>query len=193
MGKVMAQKQFKKKTTVAAAPPPAQPAASAGGLGYRGRSKEPAGAPRTSSTPQPAPLQEVAKRRPPEPKPERKADELPIVSVLPRSQMDTAISLMTEDITLAELISNANDRRKEIKAELAPILQEHDLPGLRHGQMALYFGGEKTKWSLDRKLLLENGVTPQQIQDSMKESKPFIDLRITDLSKPRKQHAADED
>jgi len=184
----MAQKQFVKQSKAAPVAAPAKPKAPVkGGLGYRGH-QEPTGGPRA---PQPAP--QVAKRRPPEPKPERKADELPLVSVMPRREMDLAISLMSEDVAIQEVEAANKQRRQEIKTELAALAEAHDMPGMRHGQLAVYYGGEKTKWSLNRALLLENGVTPQQLEDSMKESKPFVDLRIVDLSKPRGKAREEED
>lgn len=180
----MAQKQFQKSSKVATAPPPAKPKVPTGGLGYRGKPQAAASVPAAPAAPA---------RRPPPPAPERKADELPIVSVLPRREMDRAIELMSEDVAIQEVEAMNKARRAEIKQELAALEQEHDLPGMRHGQLAVYYGGEKTKWSLNRALLLENGVTPQQLEDSMKESKPYIDLRIVDLSKPRGGKQSEED
>jgi len=184
----MAQKQFVKQSKAAHVAAPAKPAEPKGGLGYRGGSKPAAKAPNSPSA-----LQEVPKRRPPAPAPERKADELPLVSVMPRREMDLAISLMSEDVAIQEVEAANKQRRQEIKTELAALAKAHDMPGMRHGQLAVYYGGQKTKWSLNRALLLENGVTPQQLEDSMKESKPYIDLRIVDLSKPRGKQAADDE
>ena len=182
----MPQKQFVKQSKVAAPPPPAKPKAITGGLGYRTSSKPAAKA---------LAVPEAPKRRPPEPKPERRADELPLISVLPRKEMDLALSLMVEDVAIQEVEAMNKARRAEIKTELAALAVAHDMPGMRHGQLAVYYGGEKTKWSLNRGLLLENGVTPQQLEDSMKESKPYVDLRIVDLSKPRggKQAGGEEE
>lgn len=121
-----------------------------------------------------------------------KADSLPIVSTFNRADMDASIALMNEDVEIQEQVAAFTARRAEIKAELAAVAERHHVDGFRHGQIAVYYGGQKTKWSLNRAMLIENGVTPQQLEDSMKESKPFVDLRVVDLAKPRKGGGEEE-
>lgn len=179
----MAQKVFKKGVGVV------QPTAP--GKSKLNKSLDAIASSKEIAKPKSAP--EPVKRRPPEPKPERRADELPLVSVLPRSKMDLAIKLIQEDVAIQEAMAGAAARRAAIKESLAAICKDEEQPGLRYGQLAVYYNGEKTKWSLNRAMLLENGVTPEQLEESMKESKPFIDLTIRDLSKPRgKGHGEEE-
>lgn len=121
-----------------------------------------------------------------------KYEEMPLVSVFPRQDMRSAIELMSEDVEIQEQVQAFTARRAEIKAQLVDIAERNDVPGMRHGQLVVYYNGSKTKSSLNRALLLENGVTPAQLEASMKESKPYIDLRVVDLSKPKQGHGAPE-
>jgi hypothetical protein len=133
----------------------------------------------------------------PVPKPSKsqlKFDSMPIVSVMERRDMDRAIALMSEDVECQEVEQTTALRRKEIKGELAALAIEYDLQsGFRYGTIGVYYNGSGTKKTLNISLLLENGVTPAQIEESYKESEPFVKLRVIDVSKPRSGARGDED
>lgn len=135
---------------------------------------------------------------PPEPK-KPKYEDLPLVSVLPRKAMDEAIALMHEDVAIAEQVAAFNKRRGEIKGELALLASKYEKVsgGMRHGRVVVYNNGWKSRWTLDKKLLIENLVTPEQIKASMKEGKKSLDLRVVDLDKrkddPREESSESDD
>jgi hypothetical protein len=145
---------------------------------------------KAASAPPPSPAPSPAHRQKPEAKSEsRHADkapryeDLPLVSVFDKKDMKHSIDLMYESIEIQQQEKALAARKAEIKDLLVAIAQRHKVEGMRHGRIAVYYNGEKTRRTLDRGLLIENGVTPQQIEDSMKESKPFVDLRVVDLDK----------
>jgi hypothetical protein len=114
-----------------------------------------------------------------------KYDSFPIVSEFEQADMDLAIELMTEDVLYKEQEDAVVAARRDIKKELAAISQKYDVAGMRHGQLVTYYGGMKTKKTLSKTKLVENGVDLDVIEASYSESAPYPDVRVVNLSKPR--------
>lgn len=119
------------------------------------------------------------------PKPAR-YDEFPLVSVLSRRDMDSAVSLMQDDQLFAEQIETLVEARAEIKAGLAEIARRNSLSGFRHGQLVTYYNGRKRKKTLSKRLLVENLVSIAIIDASYQLSKEYEEVKVVDLSKPKK-------
>lgn len=120
------------------------------------------------------------------PKPAR-YDSFPLVSEFSRDDMDLAIELMSDDLSYQEQEHEIHEARQVIKQQLADLIDRNTSKGgCRWGQMAVYHRGMKTRRTLNAKLLVENGVPASVIEASKKESKPYLDLRVNDLSKPSK-------
>lgn len=124
----------------------------------------------------------------PKPKSPAKADSFPLVSVLPRPQMEEVVRLMDEDLAYQEQEEAVKKARRDIKTALAAALRPHGLAGVRYGQVVVYYNGSKTRRTLNKLRLLENGVSVDQINASYAESEPWEDVRIVDMSKPKKKH-----
>lgn len=97
-----------------------------------------------------------------------------------------AAQLLIDYATYQESKAALEEQLREIKSALAAIADKYGAPGIRHESLVMYYGGEKTRRTLSRTMLLENGVTPEQIEASYQDSKPYLDVRVVDLSKPKK-------
>lgn len=80
----------------------------------------------------------------------------------------------------AHSLKGVEKRLKEIKAEMIDLVQQHGLVseadgtiGTRIGDLCCVVRYSSGRKSLDRELLVENGVTPGQIAASMKEGNGF--------------------
>lgn len=71
-----------------------------------------------------------------------------------------------------------DNRLDEIEARLVEIARAFDLPGIRHQKLGLFYNGERTRMMLDRKKLIENGVSSELIKACYSQSKPFVDARF---------------
>lgn len=120
-------------------------------------------------------------------KPSR-ADLLPLISEFDREDMDTALELMQADLRLQEEIEILTEGRKAIKQQLVGLSTQYPTAatGMRWGQMAIYIRRGATKRTLSPTKLVENGVSADTVQDSYVTSKPYDDVRVVDLSKPKK-------
>lgn len=111
---------------------------------------------------------------------------------MPRRSDETIYSAPTVDDlesskprrkTIAALLLNAADLKQEIarcKAELDDLIdqllshsQRLGTTSIRHEGVAFYCSESEGKRTLDRVLLIENGVDPNIIEASMKTGKPF--------------------
>lgn len=109
---------------------------------------------------------------------------LPLISVLDPKSMRKAKLLLEEAAQLQEYIDMYEGRLKEIlgckvkdedvPGELEMIQQAAGLPGLRFGGLCYKASTQPGRRSLDRGLLVENGVPPETIEASMKEGRPFV-------------------
>lgn len=109
-----------------------------------------------------------------------------VTSQLPSPE--TAINdLPTREITI-ELLNEAaeiNERKtadearlKDIKDHLILISQAFEIPGVKTNRFGFMYLGMRSKRTLDKKLLIENGVSPEVIKESYKDSKPYADARF---------------
>ncbi len=122
----------------------------------------------------------------------RKSDLYPVVSTFTdQADMDEAVALMQADLDYQEQASAVAEMRGNIKERLAEIARKYSIPGFRWGHIAVSYNGEKTRRTLSTKLLAENGVLASTINASYTTSKPFQDLRITDLNKPKTRNGAE--
>lgn len=99
---------------------------------------------------------------------------LPLISVLAKAEMAKARRLLAELEGLVAARKEMEEREEEIKASLEDLQTSSGVEGFRdQGRcfMAAEYPGRKT---LDKSLLVENGVTVEQIENSMKEGKPYI-------------------
>jgi hypothetical protein len=106
-------------------------------------------------------------------------NKIPLVSAI---DDEVTMTLATELLVEAEEVKERHDidevRLKEIRLELTGLAKAFELPGMRYGNIAVVYSGERTKKTLDAKLLIENGVDPDIIRKCYKESKPFDSSRI---------------
>ena len=93
--------------------------------------------------------------------------ELPETDVLGK-QAATEVNLLLQE---AHSLSGVAARLKEIKDRITELAQGY--PGVRYKNMCAIVRYQSGKRSLDRALLVENGVTPEQIEQSMKEGSGY--------------------
>lgn len=117
-----------------------------------------------------------------------KADSFVNISTFSdQEHMDAAKSLMREDLDAQGTIAAIKIRRKEIARDLAALAVHYEVVGgFRWGDMATYYNGEQTRDTLNKGLLLLNGVTPEQLANSYVKSKPYVDIKVKDLKAKEK-------
>lgn len=100
---------------------------------------------------------------------------LPETSAASRGARHKLDALLRE----AHSLRDAEKRLKQVREEIREIIQQQDLVsedgtlGVRHGEMCCVVRYQQGRRTLDRELLVENGVTPAQIEGSFKEGAPF--------------------
>jgi hypothetical protein len=128
---------------------------------------------------------DVATRKPlPHEKPTARADEFPLLSIMQKSDMNRARQLLEEEVELKEAEDLAATQRKAGRAELLLLADKYKQDGFRHGTVAMYVYRGKTRRTLDARLLLENGVTTEQLDASYTESKPWDEVQVKQLQRP---------
>jgi hypothetical protein len=122
---------------------------------------------------------EVKKETEPTADPIRYAD-LPLISTLSKPLMKQARELL-EELELHTYFTNDDgvlmkreDREKQIKAELETLQRGAKTQGLRFGGLCFVSRESSGRETLDKGLLLENGVTAEQIKDSIKRGKSYV-------------------
>ncbi|HEX6826519.1 MAG TPA: hypothetical protein VF077_09420 [Nitrospiraceae bacterium] len=108
---------------------------------------------------------------------------LPLISVLNKSLMSEAKDLLEEGFAINEMVKEYEKRMDEIKARMKEIAVENPQvqEGFKFGSMAIAIN-TKSRSSLSKDLLLQNGVEPEIINLSMKES-TFTEVRFYDVNK----------
>ncbi len=106
--------------------------------------------------------------------------------------MQSALALMQNDLEYAQQEKVVKQTRADGKKMLAEIAVRNEVPGgMRWGQLAVYYRGEKTTKTLDQdklwKILIEElEVNPVELEQARvratKESAPWLDLQVKDLS-----------
>jgi hypothetical protein len=82
----------------------------------------------------------------------------------------------------AHLLRESEKRLKLVKAKLAENIREEGYEAVRDGIFCCVLRYQDGKESLDRSLLVENGVTPEQIMMSMKRGNPFTVVELSEMS-----------
>lgn len=104
---------------------------------------------------------------------------LPDYAVLKKAPSKAkAIQLITEGHQLKNVIHEADERLKEIKSELSQIQLMNDLPGLRYNQFCFMAVEREGRPSLDKAMLIDNGVDPAVIAASTRRGAPYIEQRL---------------
>jgi hypothetical protein len=98
---------------------------------------------------------------------------LPLISVLHKDDMKTARRLLQELEGLVAARKDMGEREEDIKNLLADMQEQNSLPGLRDQGRCFCVETIPGRKTLDKSLLVENGVTVEQIEASMKEGKPY--------------------
>ena len=107
------------------------------------------------------------------------SSKLPLVSRIDDAiTMEEAADLLREANELVDIKTTAVARLAAIQTRLIEIADAFSLPGMRFGRIGFYYGGEKTRSSLDKRKLIENGVDPELIAACYSDSKPFPDARF---------------
>lgn len=93
-------------------------------------------------------------------------------------------ALIEEMRELKEQAAAIEQQQADAKAAMIGLHEKYKgWPGFRYGTTAVYFA-QKTRKTLDVKLLVENGVTAEQIEGSYRESKPWTEVQVRDLQRP---------
>ena len=121
-----------------------------------------------------------------------RADEMPLVSVLSKHTMQRAIALMQDDVSYQETERELCNARQAIKEELAHIAQQSAIPGMRWGNLVVYYRGMKTKRTLSKKLLVE-WLDVETINRCYKTSKEYLDLQVRDVRAPEPVNHKEEE
>lgn len=86
--------------------------------------------------------------------------------------------LLTEGVQLQTTQKQAEERLKEIKADLAAIQLQYDLTGLRAGKMCCTTVEREGRLTLSKEALVDSGVDPEVIASSMKRGASYLESRI---------------
>ena len=101
---------------------------------------------------------------------------------------------VTDDDTM-RLYAHKMKRAREIRAQIDELKEElevlvnefgafcqgYNCPGFRIGLTGYEYHGWATRKTLDRELLLEQGVTADQIAGALRESAPFLSYKFIDV------------
>ena len=97
--------------------------------------------------------------------------------------MEEAKELLAEGVEVGLVLKEYEKREKEIKDRLAEIagMNEQTGEGFKFGHMATVIT-RKSRATLNKDLLLQNGVEPEIINASMKETE-YTEVRVYDLTR----------
>lgn len=110
--------------------------------------------------------------------------ELSAVGTYTSELYGTRMNIKTEVQKLlleAHTLREAEGRLKAVKARLSTIIREEGMEGVRHGNLCCITRYQAGRRSLDRTLLVENGVTPEQIEMSMKVGDPITVVELPEM------------
>jgi hypothetical protein len=126
-------------------------------------------------------------RKPPQPEVDSfKYAELPDIRVseaLEVPRMLQAQQLLTELDAVVMMEKTYKDRGEEIKRELETLQLVAKLPGFRLESLCFVARLMPGRRTLDRLLLVENGVDPEVIDASMKLGEPYMERRFKNIAK----------
>jgi hypothetical protein len=138
----------------------------------------------------PAKKSKVIPKAPPpvEPEePEVDLSKIPLVTTALDDEVliDLCKELLAEAETTKRRVDIDTARLTEIRGELGVFADSYSLPGMKWGNISFSYTGLRSNRRLDKGLLIENGVSPELIALSYKDSKPFIDSRFILPKKPK--------
>lgn len=106
-------------------------------------------------------------------------EQLPDYAALKKApQKQRVTQLLTEGHQLKKVMSEADERLKEIKSELAQIQLANDLPGLRYNGLCFIAIEREGKRSLSKELLIDNNVDLDTINNSYKVGNSYVESRL---------------
>lgn len=113
---------------------------------------------------------------------------LPDVTLIKKAKLRGRIMLLLADLEACEFEATRNKGRSDgIKLELETLQAESGLTGLRYEKLCFIARTMPGRSTLDKMLLIENGVTPEIIKKSMKPGKEYVERRFKNLDKPDKE------
>lgn len=139
-----------------------------------------------AENPNPLPQNPLPKKPPASDDPIKFA-ELPEMSELSKASQLRAANLLIELELVTGMESEAKIRGDEIKNLLEHIQQEEDVKGFRAGNLCFFSREVAGRRTLDRFLLIENGVTPDIIEASMKTGAGYMERRFKNLDEKKKK------
>lgn len=107
------------------------------------------------------------------------AANLPLVSAIPDEEdMQRARVLLERGHEIKERMDSLEKQLREVKDALVGISQGYGMEkGFRYGGLAASIS-QKSRATLSKELLVENGVDPDVISKSMKEGEPYWEVRL---------------
>lgn len=112
--------------------------------------------------------------------------ELPLVDELRNNRLMLRTIRLLEELDLVEETAKINkERADEIKEELGVIQSKAGLRGIQYHGLCFAEREMSGRKSLDKMLLIENGVEADTIEASMKTGKPFVERRFKNLNKEK--------
>jgi hypothetical protein len=90
----------------------------------------------------------------------------------------------------AHSLRQVEKRLKEVKSEIIELLQQQDLStddgklGCRAGELCCIARFQRGRASFNRELAVEAGITPEQIESSMKQGPDYWVLELVSLGEP---------
>lgn len=112
-----------------------------------------------------------------------KARSMPISSSVFKKtrDMQQAVELLEQAISTKELFDEVEPKLDSLKKDLAGVCAGNDIPGFRHGTNAVCVDITPGRKMLSKDKLLEFGVDPQIIADSMVEGEPYYKVSLVKL------------
>jgi len=109
------------------------------------------------------------------------ADLPDATKILPQKSAAYVKQLLEEAAALEEAIDASQEQLEAIKVELE--VMQADQPGLRVGKLAFVSRMSLGRKTLDKVLLMENGVTKAQLDAGHKTGKPFVSRTFKNMEK----------
>lgn len=111
--------------------------------------------------------------------------ELPDVSELGLRLRKKAAALLAELACVIERQKADADLEKDLKNKLEKLQTDAELPGLRYEGLCFVSRVSAGRRTLDKTMLIENGVDPKVIESSMKVGELYMTRTFKDLTKKR--------
>jgi hypothetical protein len=113
---------------------------------------------------------------------EGKAYQMPAVSTIPDTEtMQRAVEMLQRAVELKREIEQREKEYKRLKDEIVAIAVTNEIPGYRYGKDAVMIGMQ-SRSSLSKEKLLENGVDPLAIAESMVEGEEYYTVRFGEIN-----------